>query len=177
MERESWDRKSVGAPSGTFAALENGEYVTPAAHLAIDIGLEDQRSARTNLTAYVEDGGNGFGAAVILGPLFCRLAEYPTCTDVWTGLGLTQGWAARNLATEGPAIANTDDCAMLPSVSARTSPGIRPLNSSQNCPGRIFGAGAEEVTMTARPLEINERDQIFFEPAEVARIIHTFTLA
>jgi len=82
LERESWDRKSVGAPSGTFAALENGEYVTPAALLAIAIGLEDQPSARTNLTAYVEDGGNGFGAAVILGPLFYRLAEYPTCTEI-----------------------------------------------------------------------------------------------
>jgi serine/threonine protein kinase/Tfp pilus assembly protein PilF len=69
---------------------ENSEYVTPAALLAIDIGLEDEQSACTNLLAYVEDGGNGFGAAIILGPLFYRLAQYPTCTDVWNRLGLNR---------------------------------------------------------------------------------------
>jgi serine/threonine protein kinase/Tfp pilus assembly protein PilF len=70
---------------------ENGEYMPPASFLAIDVGLADQPAARDDLIAYVEDGGNGFGAAVMLGPWFHRLAQYPTCTEVWSRLGLNQG--------------------------------------------------------------------------------------
>jgi tetratricopeptide (TPR) repeat protein len=69
---------------------ENGEYVTPAALLAIDVGLVDQQAARDDLIACIEDGGNGFGAAVMLGPLFHSVAQYPSCTDVWARMGLNQ---------------------------------------------------------------------------------------
>ncbi len=61
---------------------ESGEYITPAALLAIDIGLEDAEASRHDLLAYIEDGGNGFGNIVMLGPFFYRLNAYPGCVEV-----------------------------------------------------------------------------------------------
>jgi serine/threonine protein kinase/tetratricopeptide (TPR) repeat protein len=70
---------------------ETGEYITPCAYLAIDIGLKDHSSARDHLAAYIEDGGNGFGAAVMMGTLVDQLRTFPGCDELWGRLGLMQG--------------------------------------------------------------------------------------
>jgi adenylate cyclase len=80
--------KALEARQELTLRREAGEYITPTAFLAIDIGLHDEASAAKNLTDYIEDGGNGYGAAVILGQLFYRLADYPSCAEPWRRLGL-----------------------------------------------------------------------------------------
>jgi len=72
-----------------------GEFISPPALLAIDVGLEDQQAAHDDLVAYIEDGGNGFGAMVMLGPHFSRLATYPSCMEVIQKVGLPISGAAQ----------------------------------------------------------------------------------
>ncbi len=68
---------------------ESGEFIAPAALLAVDLGLGDQQGTHDDLLAYLDDGGNGFGAAVILGPLFFDLLPtYPASADLMREKGL-----------------------------------------------------------------------------------------
>ena len=67
---------------------ESGEF-SSGALLAVDLGLGDQQATHEDLLAYFEDGGNGFGAAIILGPLFFnRLPIYPASAELMREKGL-----------------------------------------------------------------------------------------
>jgi tetratricopeptide (TPR) repeat protein len=59
-----------------------GEYITPTAFLAVDIGLDDMEAANSDLRTYVDEGGNGWSFAAFLGVNFDRLVAHPSNTDL-----------------------------------------------------------------------------------------------
>jgi len=59
-----------------------GEYITPTAFLAVDIGLDDMEAANSDLRTYVDEGGNGWSFAAFLGVNFDRLVAHPPNTDL-----------------------------------------------------------------------------------------------
>jgi TolB-like protein/Flp pilus assembly protein TadD len=59
-----------------------GEYITPIAFLAIDLGLDDMEAASSDLRAYVNEGGSGWSFVGFLGSQFEKLAAHPPSADL-----------------------------------------------------------------------------------------------
>jgi serine/threonine protein kinase/tetratricopeptide (TPR) repeat protein len=59
-----------------------GEYITPIAFLAVDLGLDDMEAANSDLRTYVGEGGTGWSFLQFLGPNFDKLATHSPSTDL-----------------------------------------------------------------------------------------------
>ncbi len=60
----------------------DGEYIGPTSLLAINLGLDDLDSAKADLQAYIDDGGNGWHLEISMGPFLDRLGEHPLFADL-----------------------------------------------------------------------------------------------
>ena len=67
---------------------DGGEFITPMAFLAIDVGLDDSASVRDDVLAYIEDGGSGLGIAAVLGTF--SLDKFANCADLFPRIGMRE---------------------------------------------------------------------------------------
>jgi len=65
-----------------FERQQLGEYITPIAFLAVDLGLDDMEAACSDLRAYVNEGGSGWSFVGFLGSQFEKLAAHPPSADL-----------------------------------------------------------------------------------------------
>src|SRR5262249_3324450 len=59
-----------------------GEYITPTAFLAVDLGLDDMEAASSDLRTYVGEGGTGWSFVPFLGLNFDKLAAHLPGADL-----------------------------------------------------------------------------------------------
>jgi non-specific serine/threonine protein kinase len=65
-----------------FERQQLGEYITPTAFLAVDLGLDDMEAASSDLGAFVNEGGSGWSFVGFLGSQFDKLAAHPPSADL-----------------------------------------------------------------------------------------------
>jgi serine/threonine protein kinase/tetratricopeptide (TPR) repeat protein len=79
--------KSLAILREVLQRQQSGEYISPMCLILIHTALQDLDSAHAALVAYIEDGGNGWGLEIAVGPYVDTLAVDKRCAELLRRLG------------------------------------------------------------------------------------------